>query len=554
MASLMSKRFGNRLVPRTTSDAVPRRVRRKKKKTKKEEEREISERLARQQERQLAAQQAAIRNRRNKVAEAVPQVLANQANPAATTAPPVAAPAVDALVPQADPRLQQNAMLQATLAQGDPSMNPNAEYGEVLERQQPRVQAAAAAPGDVAALAQQQAAQSPPMSPTDQLNQFSKDYLGKVSLRKRIMQSLTAAFGGEDISDIYEKEALAKYTNYVNNQAGKIALAGGNVDAAMGITRFLDAGGDLDQALELFGKPGAATKAPKHKTHYETRDGKSVKVSSDWDGSQWIETGVVPVTPAETNIDIKMEGDKAYTKYDESFGVMLGDLLGDKEDKWGPIEAESAQLPLLIDAIQSGQVDTGKMQSFLLPYKQVFSSFLKPGEAQRLFDAKLGATEWWKAVADSFLGNKLKMTKGSISEKEMAVFQKMIPGLSMTNEGNIRLLNMMHALNRIALARRVAGQHFSKWVDTQEGGMRGMTANKKYLKYEEFKQKEKKAAIRFLNYLAKAKTHNADGSPLPPIPLERAKAFIQWRNAVPIDQMSDEQINKELDARGYPSG
>jgi hypothetical protein len=382
-----------------------------------------------------------------------------------------------------------------------------------------------------------------------ELNQWSQKWLGRVKTRKAILGAFSAAFGGKNLAKEYEANAIAKYTDYVNNQAGLIALEGGNVDASVGIARFLKAGGDLDQALDLFGQPGVAAKAPSHKTHFAMRDGKSMKISSDWINGEWIETGAVPQTVAETNIDIKMPGSGSQTEIAKSFGKSFGALLADEERFFMPIQAESAQLPILINAIQSGQVDTGKLASFALPFKQVFSSFLGSSEAQRLFDDRLGATEWFNAVVDSFIGTKLKMTKGSISEKEMAIFQRMIPSLSLTDEGNIRLLNMMHALNRIALHSYKGAIDYSKWIDTQEGGIGGKTGNQNFIELKKHQEDERKRAVRFLNYLANAPV-NTNG---PAIPLQRAEAFLQLRNANQSN-VTDKQINEQLDKWGYPRG
>ena len=229
------------------------------------------------------------------------------------------------------------------------------------------------------------------------------------------------------------------------------------------------------------------------------------------------------------------------------FGKKLGAMLGDTTT-YAPIHAESAQLPLLIDAIASGHVDTGKIAEWSLPIKQLFAAFLPDSEQKRLFTGNLGRIEWFKAVSDSFIGGKLAMTKGSISEREMAIFQKMIPSLSLTPEGNIRLLNMMHALNRIALSPETGAVDFSKWADTQEGGVGGRSGNANFIKLKEFQKEERDRAARFLQYLANSDV--AVGKP--PIPLNRSKAFNQMKEANP--DAPDKQINDQLDKWGYPSG
>ena len=388
-----------------------------------------------------------------------------------------------------------------------------------------------------------------------ELNQWSQKWLGRGKTRKAILGAFSAAFGGKSLAKEYEANAIAKYTDYVNNQAGLIALEGGNVDASVGIARFLKAGGDLDQALDLFGKPGAPTPAPTTNNivemRYDKTAGKEIPhdVYREWTGKGWQEVSAAPKATAGPLVKVTMPGQLTQSEMEKGFGKKLGAILGDTTT-FSPIHAESAQFPLLIDAIASGHVDTGKIAEWSLPIKQAFAALLPDSEQKRLFNGKLGRTEWFKAVSDSFIGGKLAMTKGSISEREMAIFQKMIPSLQLSPEGNIRLLNMMHALNRIALSVETGAINFSKWADVQEKGLAGRSGNANFIRLKEFQTNERKRAVRFLNYLARANV----GPGIPPIPLERAEAFTQWRRAVPIDQMSNEQINKELDARGYPSG
>ena len=391
-----------------------------------------------------------------------------------------------------------------------------------------------------------------PVSNSDRLNQFSDEYLGRVKKRKSLFQGIAGLFGlGGSYADDYEKNALAKYTDYVDNQAAQIALEGGLPATKVElISKHLKAGGSLESAMELVEGvwPAAATK-PGSKTHYEMRDGQPMKISSDWSADGWVETGAVPATSAETNIKIEMPGSASQTELAKGFGKSLSRILSDEQQQWAPIQAESAQLPLLIDAIASGQVNTGKAEEWLLPFKQAFAAFLPESEMKRLFTNKLGATEWFKAISDSFVGNKLKMTKGSISEREMAIFQKMIPSLSLTAEGNIRLLNMMHALNRIALNPQTGAIAYSRWADTQEGGVGGRTGNQNFIKLNEFQKEERDRAVRFLDYLSKAPV----GVGVPPVPLERSEAFNELRAANSPD-VTDKQINDQLDKWGYPSG
>ena len=100
-------------------------------------------------------------------------------------------------------------------------------------------------------LSQQALGIAPPVSNSDRLNQFSDEYLAKVGKRKKLLSGIAGLFGVTDRSDEYEKNALAKYTDYVDNQAAQIALEGGlPATKAEFIAKSLKAGASLDSTLE----------------------------------------------------------------------------------------------------------------------------------------------------------------------------------------------------------------------------------------------------------------------------------------------------------------
>ena len=399
-------------------------------------------------------------------------------------------------------------------------------------------------------------ADTAPVSNSDRLNQFSDEYLGRVKKRKSLFQGIAGLFGlGGSYADDYEKNALAKYTDYVDNQALLIAMEGGlPASKTEFLSKHIKAGGSAESGLEAMEGiwPEAASAPTPNKIvemRFDEEAGKEIPydVYRVWTANGYQEVSAVPRATATTELTITTPGHATQKVMATEFGKKLGAMLGDTTT-YAPIHAESAQLPLLIDAIASGHVDTGKIAEWSLPIKQLFAAFLPDSEQKRLFTGNLGRIEWFKAVSDSFIGGKLAMTKGSISEREMAIFQKMIPSLSLTPEGNIRLLNMMHALNRIALSPETGAVDFSKWADTQEGGVGGRSGNANFIKLKEFQKEERDRAARFLQYLANSDV--AVGKP--PIPLNRSKAFNQMKEANP--DAPDKQINDQLDKWGYPSG
>ena len=400
-------------------------------------------------------------------------------------------------------------------------------------------------------------ADTAPVSNSDRLNQFSDEYLAKVGKRKSLFQGIAGLFGLDgSYADDYEKNALAKYTDYIDNQALAIAMEGGlPATKAEFLSKHIKAGGSAESGLEALEGiwPEAASAPTPNKIvemRFDEEAGKEIPydVYREWTANGWKEVSAAPKTTATTEITNILPGSSPTLKVMATeFGKKLGAMLGDTTT-YAPIHAESAQLPLLIDAIASGHVDTGKIAEWSLPIKQAFAAFLPDSEQKRLFTGNLGRIEWFKAVSDSFIGGKLAMTKGSISEREMAIFQKMIPSLSLTPEGNIRLLNMMHALNRIALSPETGAVDFSKWADTQEGGVGGRSGNANFIKLKEFQKEERDRAARFLQFLANSDV--ATGKP--PIPLNRSKAFNQMKEANP--DAPDKQINDQLDKWGYPSG
>ena len=104
----------------------------------------------------------------------------------------------------------------------------------------------------VAGLDPMQAAAFNP-TPGQALNMFSRDYLEKVDRRAGLMDAFDILFAGRPSgnSKKYRESAIAKYTDYVNNQAAQIALNGDYADSASFMGAFLRAGGDIEKALAL---------------------------------------------------------------------------------------------------------------------------------------------------------------------------------------------------------------------------------------------------------------------------------------------------------------
>ena len=103
-------------------------------------------------------------------------------------------------------------------------------------------------------VAPNQVAATQQVTPDDkakELNQWSRKWLGRVKTRKAILGAFSAAFGGKSLAKEYEANAIAKYTDYVNNQAGLIALEGGLADEAQFLATFLKVGGDLESGIKL---------------------------------------------------------------------------------------------------------------------------------------------------------------------------------------------------------------------------------------------------------------------------------------------------------------
>jgi len=382
------------------------------------------------------------------------------------------------------------------------------------------------------------------------------DVLSQINRKKNILRAVSSIWGTKDRSQSYETTALAKYAGHLDRMAAQAVLAGGPPESHYQvIADFIRHEGSVKGAKELATAlfAGQTTaKPPGQRTIYD----ETHKIGQQWvpdasqpQGGYWIESWRTPIRDDDTNINLDVDlGKKGSIEFDKNFSSHLANLLMDPEQVYASIETESAQLPLLIDELSSGGLDVGAGQEGLLRIQQAMVRWLPPDLVSDLQRRNVGAQEWFKAVSDSFVGNKLKMTKGSISEREMKIFMDMIPSLSKSTEGNIRLLNMMHALNRIALSRKYGAEKFAEWVGTQEGGMAELRPTQKFLKLKEYQTDELKRSVRFLKYLQKQPV----GRGYPPVPLDRVTAFMQLRNAN-TSEVTDQQINDQLDKWGYPS-
>ena len=349
-------------------------------------------------------------------------------------------------------------------------------------------------------------ADTAPVSNSDRLNQFSDEYLAKVGKRKKLLSGISGLFGVTDRSDEYEKNALAKYTDYVDNQAAQIALEGGLPATKVElISKHLKAGGSLESANELVESvwPAAATK-PGSKTHFEMRDGVPMRISSDWIGGEWVETGAVPLTSPETNINIPgTVSESAYAK-EEGKGFasernrILGDNLEGNPRMYSNLRAENYRIDRLSESLDEGMetgFGTGAMVGLARALQAMFPPALRDNEFFQKWEDQVGTKEWWDATAKRFVGNMLAMTKGAISDREMKIFMGMIPALNYTASGNRRLLKMMKHMNEMMLVDQEAHRDLDSYALDNKTTVGEIGVARSRQLYDEFKEQRTNEAI-----------------------------------------------------------
>jgi hypothetical protein len=119
-----------------------------------------------------------------------------------------------------------------------------------------------------------------PVSNSDRLNQFSDEYLARVVKRKKLFKGIAGLFGVTSRADEYERNALIKYTDYIDNQAALIALEGDMPETkAQLASKFFKAGGSIDAfpdfVASIWPDDPAAAKVDQKQYNFTSPDGKT---------------------------------------------------------------------------------------------------------------------------------------------------------------------------------------------------------------------------------------------------------------------------------------
>lgn len=321
---------------------------------------------------------------------------------------------------------------------------------------------------------------APDPTPGQALNMFSRDYLEKVDRRAGLMDAFDILFAGRPSgnSKKYRDSAIAKYTDYVNNQAAQIALNGDYADSASFMGAFLRAGGDIEKALAL-GKVvdfGGSSDEYKEMTFSDPQNPNALYsgyiVERKGEAPQRfmrVADGSVVEVPYNyinkssggQNITVNAgtgELQKAYEKEaGKNWASTHSSILDGRE--FDDIRSENDRIDALSNSLEEGMV-TGFGTQPMMALQRAFIKFVPPNTADSEFikslEDKVGKQEWWDAAAGRFIGSMLAMTKGAVSDREMGIFMNMIPALNKTVSGNKRLLQMMKNMNNMALAKQQA--------------------------------------------------------------------------------------------------
>ncbi len=314
--------------------------------------------------------------------------------------------------------------------------------------------------------------------PSDNRTRSSGDNLSSaiqdIKKKASIIRGTAALLGGDSrAADRYEAEALEKLGIY----AGQYAMANLEDEDFSSKQRLFQAlrknNMPLDQIIKVLNS--GVTDSPVSKSEF-----KQIREGTDFvtyqifpDGSmKEFSRSPISASKSETEVDLNVSMGPGPTKLGEAMGKTIGDnlaenLMGGQEGIFDIAARDNAQIDPLIDAIESGVVETGKFEDLFTNVKGFLGQFLPTSKTQELLNKEAGESEWWKATALSFIGGKLAMTKGAVSDREMKIFMDMIPDLSKTEVGNVKLLKMMKAINTLVLADELATREFVKLLSDQ---------------------------------------------------------------------------------------
>ena len=363
--------------------------------------------------------------------------------------------------------------------------------------------------------------------------------LKKIDQRRRMLKGLAAAFGVRDRSADYEARALQRYGEYMTNRS-LAGLTDEDFESKRSLFFALrDGGAPLSTIRDVFNLDITAPKGG-------SKLSKAIREGLDWvtyelhpDGTRTV-FARSPISAGVAKTTVQMQSQKGQTKAQEAFGTTYGgdlaDLLSDQDKVFSGLNADNMMIEPLIEALESGEVDTGFGAGVFTSVKGMLANLLPESTTQELYQKDAGMAEWWSAAAQGFLKAKLAMTKGAVSDKEMAIFMKMIPRLENTEYGNIRLLRMLRSINNMELGMQLGAQDYVKDLAGKglDVGGTGNTA-KEMVELKKFQARRTEIA-------RKEFKRAQDG-----LPDSREEAFEILREDSQYKDKSDEAINNYLD-------
>jgi hypothetical protein len=375
-----------------------------------------------------------------------------------------------------------------------------------------------------------------PRSASDNLT----DAIKKIKKRAAIIRGTAALVGGDaSAADRYEAEAMASLGVYAG-QYGMSQLTDADFKDKQTLFQSMMAKNvPLDQILQVL-ESGVADKATGKAELKQIREGSdfvTYQVYPDGSMKEFSRSPISASTPkTELSVDLGKSGDAFQEKLGDAIGQVLG---GGEDDVFEKLKSDNIQIGPLIEALESGQVQTGKGQEFFKDFKGLLGQFLPESKTQALFNKNAGMEEWWKSTVDSFVGLKLAMTKGAISDKEMKLFMDMIPSLSKTEDGNLILLRSMRALNNIALAQELGTLDYIKDLAKRGQDVGTESASQQTVDWYKFWNRRKELAIKDFHRVTKG------------YPETRDEAFVILRTDPKLKELDDQQIQEHLD-QYYP--
>jgi len=366
------------------------------------------------------------------------------------------------------------------------------------------------------------------------------DAVKKIKKRAGIIRGTAALVGGDSkAGDRYEAKALASLGVYAG-QYGMSQLTDADFKDKQTLFQSMMAKNvPLDQILQVL-ESGVADKATGKAELKTIRDGSDFVTYQVYPDGSMKEFSRSPISASNPSTNFSVD----LSKSGDAFGTKLGDAIGDvlgggEDDVFEKLKSDNIQIGPLIDALESGQVQTGKGQEFFKDFKGLLGQFLPESKTQALFNKNAGMEEWWKSTVDSFVGLKLAMTKGAISDKEMKLFMDMIPSLSKTEDGNLILLRSMKALNNIALAQELGTLDYIKDLAKRGQDVGTESASQQTVDWYKFWNRRKELAIKDFHRVTKG------------YPETRDQAFTILSTDPKLKELDDEQIHKHLD-QYYP--